>query len=44
MSENAAEQTGSVDWDTTQSNDMLIGTVVLAGCFALVCLFMVASV
>lgn len=43
MFKKAADQTGSVDWDTAQSTEMLIGTVVLVACFAVVCMFMVAA-
>jgi len=43
MFKNVTEETSSVDWDTAQSAEMLIGTVVLVACFAVVCLFMVAA-
>lgn len=43
MFKKATEQTGSVDWDTAQSTEMLVGTVVLVACFAVVCMFMIAA-
>lgn len=43
MFKNTVEHSDSVDWDTAQSTEMLIGTVVLVACFAVVCLFMVAA-
>lgn len=43
MFKNTVEQSHSVDWDAAQSTEMLIGTVVLVACFAVVCLFMVAA-
>ncbi len=43
MFKNAVEQSDTADWDAAQSSEMLIGTVVLVACFAVVCLFMIAA-